>query len=52
MPLWYVLLTAATCVLSCTSVVRRWPWMIRVALHAGWVAMTILAPLFEKGSGR
>jgi serine/threonine protein kinase len=41
-PLWYVALLIGVTGLAVTGVLRRWHWLVRLPLHAGWIVLMFL----------
>jgi hypothetical protein len=47
LPAWYFVLVLAMTALAITAVRRRWHWMIRLAVHSGWMLLLVFESIFE-----
>jgi hypothetical protein len=47
LPLWYFVLVGGVLATALTGVLRRWPWGVRLTLHAAWLALLAVQRLFE-----
>jgi hypothetical protein len=44
LPLWYFPLLIGVLGLTVTGVLRGWHWVVRLPLHATWIALQVLQP--------